>query len=140
MKIVGEGKSGQLAPRLKLVDFWGSDPWKGQAPSPEDDDEYFECSQQVHSELSECPMAQDNIYDSNNRRHPSSDEDEVTIEVVEEGFAPPIDSKAKTSSKRSKPAPSSSCSRSSGSSSAKPAGLHSLPVKAVSEKPRHRPR
>ena len=140
LKIVGERKSGQLAPSVKLVDLGGSDPLKGQAPSLADDHEYFECGQQVHSELSECPMAREHMYDSTKRRHPSSDEDEVTIEVVEEGFAPPVDPKAKTSSKKLKPAPSSSCSGSSGSSSTKPAGSHSLPVKAISEKPPHRPR
>ena len=43
---------------------------------------YFECGQQVHSELSECPMTQDNVCDSIKRRHPSSDEDEVIIEMV----------------------------------------------------------
>ena len=67
---------------LNLVDLGGSDPWMGQAPTPENDDVYFECGQQVHSELSECPMTQDNICDYNKRRHPSSDEDEVIIEVV----------------------------------------------------------
>ena len=85
LEIMVERKSvvhGQLAPSPKLVYLGGSDPWKGQASTPEDDDVYFECGQQVHSELSECPMTQDNVYDSNKRRHPSSDEDEMIIEVV----------------------------------------------------------
>ena len=85
LEIMDERKSevhGQLVPSPKLVDLGGSDPWKGPAPTPEDDDVYFECGQQVHSELSEGPMTQDNVCHSNKRRHPSSDEDEVIIEVV----------------------------------------------------------